>query len=141
MSSLNQATVDEVTVQTSGATAEAESGGLLVNVVPRDGGNTYRASFAATLPTRGCRATTSTTKRARAVTVVAEIRKRYDVGGGVGGPVLRDKLWFFASSRYWVTSTYVPGNYFNATQGTLFYTPDLNRPLYDRTRISTTVCA
>src|ERR1700741_2880735 len=36
MSSLNQATVDEVTVQTSGATAEAESGGALINVVPRD---------------------------------------------------------------------------------------------------------
>ena len=132
MSSLNQATVDEVTVQTSGATAEAESGGVLVNVVPRDGGNTFRASFAGNFANQGLQSNNlDDDLRARAVTVVAEIRKRYDVGGGVGGPMLRDKLWFFASSRYWVTSTYVPGNYFNATQGTLFYTPDLDRPLYD----------
>ena len=132
MSSLNQATVDEVTVQTSGATAEAESGGVLVNVVPRDGGNVFSGSFAANFANNGLQANNlDDGLRARGVTVIADIRKRYDVGGGVGGPIMRDKLWFFASSRYWITSTYVPGNYFNATQGTLFYTPDLDRPLYD----------
>ena len=132
MSSLNQATVDEVTVQTSGATAEAESGGALINVVPRDGGNTFRGSFAANFANQGLQSSNlDGSLRARGVTVIADIRKRYDVGGGVGGPIMRDKLWFFMSSRYWITSTYVPGNYFNATQGTLFYTPDLSRPLYD----------
>ena len=132
MTSLNAATVDEVTVQTSGATAEAESGGALINVVPRDGGNTFRGSFAANFGHRDLQSNNlDDSLRARGVTVIADIRKRYDVGGGVGGPILRDKLWFFASSRYWITSTYVPGNYFNATQGTLFYTPDLSRPLYD----------
>ena len=132
MSSLNQATVDEVTVQTSGATAEAESGGVIVNVVPRDGGNTFRGSFAGNFANQALQTNNLDDElKGRGVTVVAEIRKRYDVGGGLGGPVMRDRLWFFASSRYWVTSTYVPGNYFNATQGTLFYTPDLSRPLYD----------
>ena len=132
MSSLNQATVDEVTVQTSGATAEAESGGALVNVVPRDGGNIFRGSFSGNFANQSLQSNNlDDPLRARGVTVIAAIRKRYDSGGGVGGPVMRDKLWFFASSRYWVTSTYVPGNYFNKTQGTLFYTPDLSRPLYD----------
>ncbi|MBI3049343.1 MAG: TonB-dependent receptor [Acidobacteria bacterium] len=132
MSSLNQATVDEVTVQTSGATAEAESGGVLVNIVPRDGGNIFSGSFTANFANNALQSSNLDDElRARGVTVIADIRKRYDAGGGVGGPIMRDKLWFFASSRYWITSTYVPGNYFNATQGTLFYTPDLNRPLYD----------
>ena len=132
MSSLNQATVDEVTVQTSGATAEAESGGALINVVPRDGGNTFAGSFAASFANQGLQSSNlDEALRGRGVTVVADIRKRYDVGGGVGGRVIRDKVWFFASSRYWITSTYIPGNYFNKTQGTLFYTPDLSRPLYD----------
>ena len=63
--------------------------------------------------------------------MIAAIRKRYDAGGGLGGPLRRDKPGSLASSRYWATSTYVPGNYFNKTQGTLFYTPDLSRPLYD----------
>ena len=132
MSSVNQATVSEVTVQTSGATAEAESGGALVNVVPRDGGNTYSGSFTSNFANQSLQSENlDDALKARAVTVIAAIRKRYDAGGGIGGPIQRDKLWFFASSRYWVTSTYVPGNYFNKTQGTLFYTPDLSRPLYD----------
>jgi carboxypeptidase family protein len=132
MSSVNQATVSEVTVQTSGATAEAESGGALVNVVPRDGGNIYSGSFTSNFANQSLQSENlDDALKARAVTVIAAIRKRYDAGGGIGGPIQRDKLWFFASSRYWVTSTYVPGNYFNKTQGTLFYTPDLSRPLYD----------
>src|SRR4051812_24393000 len=56
MSSVNQATVDEVTVQTSGATAEAESGGALVNVVPRDGGNIFSGSFAGNFANQGLQA-------------------------------------------------------------------------------------
>ena len=56
------------------------------------------------------------------------------MGGGVGGPIQRDKIWFFVSARSWVTSDYYPGNYFNATPGTLFYTPDLSRPAYDDNR-------
>ena len=69
--------------------------------------------------------------RARGVTSTPYLRKRYDVGGGVGGPIQQDKIWFFVSVRSWVTSDYYPGNYFNATPGTLFYTPDLSRPAYD----------
>ncbi len=54
-----------------------------------------------------------------------------ELAGGVGGPLKRDKLWFFGSARRWVSQSYQPGNYFNATQGTMFYTPDLNRPAYE----------
>ena len=50
---------------------------------------------------------------------------------GIGGPIQTDKLWFFASARSWRTSQYYPGNYFNKTSGTLFYTPDSSRPAYD----------
>ena len=33
--------------------------------------------------------------------------------------------------RSWETSTYYPGNYFNATPGTLFYTPNKSMPAYE----------
>ena len=45
MTSVNPAFVEETTVQTSGASAESESGGALINVINRDGGNTFRGSF------------------------------------------------------------------------------------------------
>ena len=44
-----------------------------------------------------------------------------------------------ANSRFWggfgdwAALDTVPGNYFNATQNTLFYTPDLSRPAYTDT--------
>ena len=45
MTSLNPATVAETTVQTSSGGAELESGGVLINVVPRDGGNVFSGTF------------------------------------------------------------------------------------------------
>ena len=36
-----------------------------------------------------------------------------------------------AAAGAWETSTTYPNNWFNATAGTLFYTPDLSRPAYD----------
>ena len=45
MTSLNPATVAETTVTTSTAMAEQESGGVLINAVPRDGGNRFSGTF------------------------------------------------------------------------------------------------
>src|SRR5438132_6509541 len=45
MTSLNPATVAETTVITSSGGAELESGGVLINVVPRDGGNSFAGTF------------------------------------------------------------------------------------------------
>ena len=135
MTSLNPATVAEVTVQTSSGSAELESGGALINVVPRDGGNRYTGTFNASGSARGLQSDNLDDElRARNVASAPYLRKRYDVGGGVGGPIQQNKVWFFGSSRSWIASDYYPGNYFNATPGTLFYTQDLTRPVYDENR-------
>ena len=39
---LNQVMAEEVTLQTGGISAESEAGGFVQNVVPKDGGNTFR---------------------------------------------------------------------------------------------------
>jgi len=132
MTSLNPATVAETTVTTSTAMAEQESGGVLINVVPRDGGNTFSGTFNSDFSRPALQSNNlSDELRARGLTTAPTLRKRYDVGGGIGGPILQDRLWFFASSRSWQTSTTYPNNWFNATAGTLFYTPDFTRPAYD----------
>ena len=132
MSSTNPATVQEVAVETSGFSAEAETGGGHVNVIPRDGGNFYNGSFKADYGNNALQTNNITPElKARGALTPSKIRKLYEVGGGVGGPIKRDKLWFFASARYWTSSSFQAGNYFNKTQGTLFYTPDLSRPAFD----------
>src|SRR5439155_12738794 len=42
---VNTGTVQEMTVTTSGLAAEARSSGVLTNIIPKEGGNTYRGYF------------------------------------------------------------------------------------------------
>jgi hypothetical protein len=133
-SAVNPATIDEVTVQLTGAlTAEAQGDGPQTNFVPRDGGNVYSGSFATDFGHRNLQSDNITDElRARGAARPGDLRKLYDVGGGFGGPIARDRVWFFGSSRYTEGSSYAPGNYYNKTPGTLFYEPDTSRPAFDR---------
>jgi hypothetical protein len=59
------------------------------------------------------------------------MKRVYDYGIGVGGPIAKDKIWFYSANRWWGNQTYAANNYFN-TPGTPFYkyVPDLSRPAY-----------
>lgn len=133
MHRLNPATIAETTVHTSSTGAELESGGVLVNVVPRDGGNTFSGTFIGNFSRPELQGGNLNDKlRARGVRQGGpEVRERWDAAAGFGGPIRRDRLWFFASARSERTSGFWPGNYFNQTPGTLFYQADLSRPAYD----------
>src|SRR5262249_391181 len=61
------------------------------------------------------------------------VRKVYDLGLGIGGPVVTDKLWFYSAGRKWGASRYIPGVYFNKSPTFLFYVPDTDRPEYEET--------
>src|SRR3989442_14034378 len=62
--------------------------------------------------------------------------QEYDAGVTLGGPIRKDKLWFFGSIRWQGSKNQKAGIFQNKTQGTPFYTPDLDRPAdrreYDR---------
>ncbi|HEY3161527.1 MAG TPA: carboxypeptidase regulatory-like domain-containing protein [Vicinamibacterales bacterium] len=132
MTSLNPATVDEVAVTTASATAELATGGVLVNVIPRDGGNTFRGTLNASGSARRLQSDNlDDALRARGVVSAPFLRKRYDTGGGFGGPIQQDRVWFFLSLRQWRTGDYYPGLYFNRTPGTLFYEADSTRLAYE----------
>ena len=133
-SSVNPATIEEVSVQlTGGLTAEAQGDGPQTNFVPRDGGNVFSGSFSSDFGHKNLQGDNiSDALRARGAARPGELRKLYDVGGGIGGPIARDRIWFFASSRYQEASTYAQGNYFNKLAGTLFYEADLSRPAFDK---------
>jgi len=134
VTSVPPATIEEVAVQLTGSmTAEAMGDGPQTNFVPRDGGNIFSGSFSTDFGNSALQGDNiSPELRSRGAARPGDLRRLYDVGGGFGGPVARDRVWFFASSRYLEASSYAPGNYYNKTAGTLFYEPDLSRPAYDR---------
>jgi hypothetical protein len=128
---INQAYVQEIAIETSAMSAESETAGVQLNAVPRDGANTFRFYFAANGTGPALQGTNLTDDlRARGLTSAPTVRKIYDVGGGIGGPIKRDRLWFYTAHRAWGASEYAPGNYYNKNPNPLFYTPDLSRPAY-----------
>ena len=130
----NQMAVQEMVIDTNVASAESESGGMNVNMVPKDGGNKFAGSFMAEGANSSLQSSNLTDNlRARGLTAAAGVRKIYDVGVGFGGPLKVDKLWFYTAHRSWGSIEQLAGVYFNKIPNTLFYEPDLDRPaIYDR---------
>ena len=55
---VNQSTVQETTVQTSGTSAESTASGVLINLIPKEGGNSVRAHLTASRRAGTSKATT-----------------------------------------------------------------------------------
>ncbi|HYR85593.1 MAG TPA: carboxypeptidase regulatory-like domain-containing protein [Terriglobia bacterium] len=129
----NAHTFEEVVVETAAGSAESTTGGVQMNIVPKEGGNRFSGSVSVELTgPRFASDNINDDLRARGLNGAPSVRKYYDVGGGFGGPIKRDKLWFFTAFRREDRSIYQVGNYYNKLQGTLFYEPDLSRRAYNR---------
>jgi len=130
----NQINIQEVVVETSGVGADRDSGGMQLNMIPRDGGNVFSGlgTFAYVGPSlETSNINDELLARHLDPKRVGSIKKFRDSAVAVGGPISRDKLWFFASFREGVTQQYAEGLYFNKlTQlQSLLYEPDLSRPV------------
>jgi hypothetical protein len=127
---IDQNDIQEMVIQTAGTSAEVDTSGVQVNIVPKSGGNTFSGNLAGTGVTGGWQSSNlDDDLRARGLSTVSTVKRIYDVGGALGGPIIKDKLWFFTAHRWWGTQSYV-ANYYTtaATQHTPFYTADLNNP-------------
>lgn len=129
----NQATFAEIVVETSGVGADRDTGGMQLNVIQRDGGNRFSGGlgFSYSGPSfESNNITDELVGRNLTRANVGGLRKYRDITPSLGGPILRDRLWFFAAGRDGVNQQLQQGNYYNKLQATtpLFYEPDHSRP-------------
>jgi hypothetical protein len=100
--------VADTQVKTGGVDASAPMGvGLNINVITKSGGNTFKGSGAyAYQPVNwnasnvnNCSASAACNPAAASAvgTATTALIRQFD--GGLGGPILRDKIWFFGSIR------------------------------------------
>jgi hypothetical protein len=121
----------EVTMSTSGGLGEAETGGPYMNVVPRTGGNVFRGSFYAAMVPTGLQGDNYTQAlRDAGLRAPAEILSNSDIDTGFGGPLRKDRLWYFARLRQTTSANSIPGMYVNKNAGdptAWTYEPDLSK--------------
>ncbi len=124
----NNLAFEQVTVETGGMSADRSTGGVQMTMIPKDGGNRFSGTVRSVHTTPSWQSANVTEDlRARGLANTPAVKKHYDTGFALGGPIRRDKLWFFGSARWQVNQQYQQGNYYNKLQGTLFYEPDLSR--------------
>ena len=127
----NTVGVQEVSVDTGGNSAESETGGANINMVPKAGGNTFRFYGAASYTSsRFSAKSVSDDLVARGVAPQASVKQIYDYGAGVGGPIKSDRLWFYTAHRWWGSQSFAANNWFNKSTNPFVYDPDLARPAY-----------
>ena len=128
----------EVTMTTSGGLGEQETAGLTVNIVPKQGGNRLSGLVFASGFSKGMQSSNFTPElAARGVTQPNPVYHVYDVNAAVGGPIIKDKLWYYMSVRQQGNRQNTLNLFFNQNAGdpnAWTYVPDLNKPAYsDRT--------
>jgi hypothetical protein len=108
----------EVVFTTAGALGEIEVGGPAMNLVPRQGGNTFSGSFFGNWANDSLQ-TSNYTDAIRAAGLKAPnlMQKIWDTSGAIGGPVKKDRLWFFAAARYQGNRKLVAGMFNNVNAG------------------------
>jgi hypothetical protein len=132
----NDATVQEISLETAGLSAESEVSGIRSNVIPKEGGNTLRGSFFGTFTNDAMQSTNLTDDlKARGLASVDTVNLIYDINPALGGPIRKDVLWFFGSVRFWKTDQNIAGQFYNLNPpGSHVYTPDLSRPAFEGDR-------
>jgi hypothetical protein len=111
----------EFAIDVSGVDAQAATGGVRINFIPRDGGNNWAGTIFAGYTQEAFASDnfTGSDVQARGLTAPPQIKGNGDFNPGFGGPLKRDKVWFFLSGRYLYADNYVPGMFFNANANQL----------------------
>lgn len=125
----NNGMIEEMSIETSGAGADATTGGVRVNSILRQGGNRFSGTFAANFSNDRLQSNNldeSLIARGAASRTVS--KKVWDLNPSFGGPIRQDKVWFWVSWRHWGADTQPPGAYHDINTRDLLFTQDLNRP-------------
>ena len=112
------ANAQEMQIAISGNLGDAETGGPILNIVPQTGGNQFKGTGFGTGAGRWAQGhNVDAALQAQGVTEAAGLIKLWDISGAMGGPIKRDKLWFFANVRDFGNHTDIPGGFANAFAG------------------------
>jgi Carboxypeptidase regulatory-like domain len=145
----NDASFEEFSYVTGADSAEVGQGGMRVNMVPRDGGNSFRGSMIMNYAgenfgsdncgspgigqpcTRSNLSGSKTFNANNTLTNVDVIQKIWDINPSIGGPILKNKIWFNYTFRHWGSEKTKADAYFDKNPSQFVYDPDFTQPGID----------
>src|SRR5687767_6656116 len=112
------AAAQEVVLTISGGLADAETGGVVMNVIPREGANTFSGQINFSGSNDALQGNNYTDRlKAKGLRSPSELISVYDVNPMYGGRIIEDRLWFYGAFRQTGGKSTVPGMFWNKNAG------------------------
>src|SRR6476620_8359262 len=108
----NDAGNQEMVYQTGGGTVDSPTGGVKINMIPKEGGNRFSGSLFQGYEHSKIQSDNLTPfLAANGVKFVDKIGLYNDTNGTLGGPIAKDSLWFFGSGRFFIVNKPIANTY------------------------------
>jgi hypothetical protein len=122
----------EMQVTLTGGLGESETGGPTLNLISGSGGNLFAGTAFVALAGEWSQGSNLDDElRGFGINDPPGLIKSWDYSATLGGPIKRDRLWFFGNYRDYGNHTDIPGLYANANAGdpsSWTYVADTSRP-------------
>jgi hypothetical protein len=108
----------EVQLTVAGGLGEADRGGPQFNIIPKSGGNNFSGTFFSNLAGSWSQSDNVDDElRSFGIPNPTKIIRNWDTSYAMGGPIKRDKVWFYGSARTFGEYTDIAGRFGNLNAG------------------------
>jgi hypothetical protein len=112
------ANAQEVQLTVAGGLGEADRGGPQFNIIPKTGGNTFSGTFFGSLAGEWSQGNNVDDElRSFGIPDPTKIIRNWDTSMAVGGPIMRDRVWFYGVARTIGEYTDIAGRFGNLNAG------------------------
>ena len=109
----NQSAYEEMSYQVVAGSAESQTGGVRINMIPKQGGNRFTWDAVVTYTNENLQADNNDAGTdGKGLVVPPNLYRLRDYNVSIGGPIKRDRVWFFFSPRVWGAENYILNQYF-----------------------------
>ena len=132
----------QVDVLLSGQQGDSPTLGVQTNAIPRSGGNQFSGTILANGSKPSLQSNNLTSRLQTAspdlsqiapwgLTLTSSMKALGQAAGSVGGPIVKDRLWFYTQFMANTNQSYVAGLYYPVDPAARVRVSDVNNPAYD----------
>lgn len=127
--STNDGSTQELSYEFGAISAEVGGGGVRVNIIPREGGNRFSGTSFFNFANSSLQGNNvDDAMRAQNVLTADSIERIYDGSFAIGGPLKKDKIWFWTAHRFWGYEQIRTNTFYEKNPFDFVFDPDPSRP-------------